>query len=502
MIKRNFFIGDKITYELQDYLYEKSPTIENFDLWAIFRNIISSNIRDGCFEKENNEKGEIIRKFDVSSIQKIRNKYLKHKFKKSLKFSPICDSPSCLFLYHFDDIFKDNINGFLYNRYKDPYYEILDKCFSTKRIQVFSYPNQEEIKYYHKSTVIYDYLFRESEDEILGNIIAHNVDFEARVRDFIELISYAYKTQKIVDRNISYKQVINYLFEILYWKEFYLIIFRNAQPRLLFSSCYFDSPSTYGACAACELLNIPFVDIQHGCVTSHFLNWKFKNKLMHRMLPTYYLTWNDFQTRFFKRNDNQESYIKPQTGCHMWLNKFHKRDFPNKSENNLISFKNKYPKRILFIQQFIEHSWNIKRLKELIEKGDSDWLWLYRFHPLFPDQAKDEIYKSFEKYDNVDFETANQCPMFYLLECMSACITRYSASGFEAESYGVPTIFVDSLAKYYYSDLIDDKKFIFCEDIAGICNIIRNLNHSPSAPFPLSVLNEQQLLRSVKSILQ
>ena len=56
MIKRNFFAGDKITYKLQDHLYEKSPSVDNFDLWAIFRNIISSNIRDGCFEKENNEK--------------------------------------------------------------------------------------------------------------------------------------------------------------------------------------------------------------------------------------------------------------------------------------------------------------------------------------------------------------------------------------------------------------------------------------------------------------
>lgn len=501
MVKRNFFDGDKLTYKVQDQVYDKSPTIDRFDLWAIFRNIISSNIRDGCFEKERNATNHPIRNFDVSCIQKIRNRYLKHKFKKSFRNFPKEEKPSCLFLFHYQDIFKDNINGSLYNRYKDPYYEFINKSFFTKRIQVFSYPTPIENKYYHESLVVYDYLFRESEDEILGNIKERNVNFEVEVHSFIELILQVYEELEIEDRIISCKQVMNYLYEVLYWKEFYVFIFRKIQPRLLFSSCYFASPSTYGACAAGELLNIPFVDIQHGCVTSHFLNWKFKSKSMHRILPTHYLTWNNFQTRYFERHDNDEGYIQPLTGCHMWLNKFKKRDFPNGFEKILKSFKSKYKKRILFIQQFIEHGWNISRLKELIEMGDSEWLWLYRFHPLYPDQAKDKIYKSFEKYANVEFETANQCPMFYLLESMSACITRYSASGFEAESYGVPTIFVDRLAKHYYSDLIDNKNFILCEEIPHICNIIKDINNPKIRNYSLTNFDENQLLNTLKELL-
>ena len=120
---------------------------------------------------------------------------------------------------------------------------------------------------------------------------------------------------------------------------------------------------------------------------------------------------------------------------------------------------------------------------------------------LYPDQAKDEIYKSFEKYDNVDFKTANQYPLFYLFECVNACITRYSASGFEAESYGVPTIFVDSLAKNYYSDLIDDKIFILCEDIPRIINIIKDLEIPQKKINFLPSSEENQLFKTIKSMI-
>jgi len=502
MIGRSFIEGDRLMYKVQDQIYKNSPTIDCFDTWAIFRNIISSNIRDGCFNSYVNEENNSTRLPDPSRIQKIRNNYLRKKFKKNCRSLRFQESPSCLFLYHYEDLFKDKLNETLYNRYKDPYYEFLKEHFSTQRIQVFSYPKSTDNNYYHKSSIVYDYLFRESESEILGNISKKNVEFEIKVKAFLDLILQVYRDLEIVDRSISHNQVISYLKEILYWTEFYLVIFRIIQPRSLLSSSYFDSASIYGASAACEMLNIPFIDIQHGCVTSHFLNWKFKSKSMHRFLPSHYLTWNDFQTRYFENQDNQEGYIQPLTGCHMWLKKFQKRDFPHDFEDTLKGIKNTYKKRILFIHQFIEHSWNIKGLKELIEMGDSEWLWLYRFHPMYPDEAKEKIYKSFESYTNVEFETANQCPMYYLFECVNACVTRYSASGFEVESYGIPMIFVDHAAKHYFSDLIDDEKFIFCEDISGICNIIRDLNHSPSTPFPLSVLNEQQLLRSVKSILQ
>ncbi len=439
-----------LTLNIQSELEHLSPSIGNVCLWPVIRNAIYDNLFHGHFASNSDYPNELL-KTSKNPITLLKSIWCLRKSKILIR--NLYDSKNKhLFIFEPDGVeFNEKIDGKRFNHYKDPYYEALDEYSKVDRLKIIEEPTSFVSNDFHASEETSLYLYKQYK-------LLHKIIFSIRHKKQIkELDLYISLINKIYDENniskkLYFNKIISFISEIFFYISYYTLILKIKSPFSVFTCCYFRSIHSYAIMVASKNLGIPTFDIQHGCITHHFLHWsKASNEYL--FLPDHYITWGDIHEHFFNKK-SPTNQISPLSGFNLWLHKHKRGDIPKPSCYK-INKNLKYKKKVLFIHQWVKHRWNTTSLIELINNCPKDWLWLYRFHPSTEGLMRREIETAFEDIENVEFEESSKLPLPCLLDETDICITRYSATAFDCYDYQTPVVFVDNGALLYFEDIID-----------------------------------------------
>ena len=465
----------ELTLTIQNKLESLSPSISNINLWPVLRNAIYDNLFHGHFSPNAGHPNtpEKSSKSPVSFLKGIWC-YIKSKnLIKNLKKS----NNKHLFIFEPDGVeFKEYFREKKYNHYKDPYFEAINKYSQADRLKIIQEPISAEKIDFHSSEETSLYLYNQYNS-------IHNIFFKFFHRKILrEINNFIYSINEIYDelnisKNLDYSKFIYFTSDIFFYIKYYIYLLKIKSPISVFTCCYFRSIHSYAIMVASKHLGIPTFDIQHGCITHHFLHWNRKN-IRYKFIPDYYVTWGEIQTSFFNKVSDTNQ-IKPISGGNLWIQKYKNNEIKI-PKINIINTNNKYDKKILFIHQWVKHQWNTSKLIELINKCPQNWQWLYRFHPSTDASMASEIQTAFKGIKNIEFEESTNLPLPCLLEETDFCITRYSAAAFACFDYQTSVVFVDKGALLYFEDFIDDRKNHLVESTEEIIKILKTSESTSS----------------------
>lgn len=446
--------------QLLKYLGEKYqsdfPPLLNVNYFPIIRNYINNIL---LHEK---------------NIGQSSSKTLKPTFEKSFSFKKLIsfflfifksiynnkNKPELLFVSENNDLYPDMIQKKLFSRYKDPYFYKYSKIISCGKI----YITDNDISQFCIPGIKYSAKFLYN----FKNLILYFF-FLIKRKEFSILIQYLNFIKKNETNSVEFNlsdQFFLDLVDVIFWHLIFIFILKVHNPCYIISSCYFISSSNYGLFAAAKSLKIPSIEIQHGSITSHYRNWikcKSRNKLI---LPDYYLTWNSKQTEQFIK---LKSPILPITGNNEWIRySLNNNNFKNPTYKNSV-------KKYLFIHQYLDHEWNTRRLK-LILDGLVNYQLFYILHPLTSFTSKEYIKEFFKDSSYVTIFESQKINLMKLIYDSDCLITRYSASSIEAVDLDTNVLLIDEKSLHYFEDYTKENKMIFLNNIKEIISFLNNLH--------------------------
>lgn len=219
--------------------------------------------------------------------------------------------------------------------------------------------------------------------------------------------------------------------QIIAFTELFKELLTMMAPKLVIQVCYYV-PQMMGLTLACNMLNIPCVDYQHGLHTSPHPGYNFGHIPADgfQMVPQHFFTWGDeprdaLSKTFSKQNFHsahaagKPSFLARKTGT---------LKAGIGAERLSEKIEGKTP--IVVIFPLITSQEALMALREAITNSPADWIWLFRAHPLFPS----EEFKWLKEHclSRIEHESTSQVSIDELLAIAKHVVTVSSTTVYEA----------------------------------------------------------------------
>ena len=400
--------------------------------------------------------------------QKLRDDYQNKrdvwKLNKWLKRLPKVDH---LFLAH--TFYRVHYDNTLFNRFFDTYvsqqqlgsnYIYLDGKSKLetpyfRENQVYFYNEYKNI--YHKTTKIND----------INNFSKINLSGYQDFDKFIRQLDYA----KSFYRQFCLKNIYHYLTYIKKNLDFFSLILNRCQPSQVYSLCYYGGDLPF-IMALANNNKIKTIDYQHGPqidVHMAYASWTQIPADGYAMVPKNYWCWDKPSAEIINHwAKNHDSYQTEVVG-NFWINYWQTKSETFKKEGYILYSLQPSPVKLseLFTPQiirFIKHQ---------------NYTWFLRLHPRQLDKKVKivEFLKNEGVFDLVEIEEATTQPLPLLLANCHIHLTQYSGCAIEASLMDKTTVFLNTIGKEAFPDMIKEDKGIYIdpESVAFDQQLIRLL---------------------------
>ena len=254
------------------------------------------------------------------------------------------------------------------------------------------------------------------------------------------------------------------IYSILMLSKFFEKRLAIIKPKFVFIPEFYNAISM-ALSLACYRRNIASVEYQHGAQNDYhrmYTHWNTIPETGYEFLPKYFWCWGNVSADRIRTWAKKSSYHKVIIGGNLWMlkNQCNSRGSNNSSEKQLRHYKDG-KKHILITLQAWPDYFNFDILS-IMKESPSNWCWHIRQHPLHRLPSKD-IKKYFldQKIRNCEIEYSSSAPLYTILQSTDVHLTGFSTVAFEAQAYGIPTIFFHENALHGFSGLIDNVFFCY-----------------------------------------
>jgi hypothetical protein len=464
--------------DLQDYtskLYDAEQKVDvnrfqsnGVELWPLYRYQAISMFKNSKIYYSKREKN-IIRNTPIKNF--LRLVYCKIiLYKKVTKYinSTLKEEPTDIFLYSKNSAHSDQIDGGWYDKFVDPFFELLYSNYKIRKIElVFS-------KDLPKDRRVIDTTFiniKDFEDYYLHtNKYNKSLDLSKNTRELSKLTSIDF-----VDGTVNYA-----FYEILKYKEIFSLILKRIKPKFIFLKCYYEYDS-FGLVLAAKELGIKTIDIQHGKQGIYHPMYTHFSKIPqngYKLLPDYFWNWGDESKINIEKWQNNITAHKAIVGGNLWMGKWKFSNFykyENDLEKGFIDFLKKSERVILYsTQPVISDGILPGHIIDAIHRSPANWTWLIRVHP-FQKLSEKEILILIGKCNaKIEIKYSTKLPLYLLLKNVTHHITLWSSTCFEANSFGIPTIISHTFGAKLYEKFFESNVFFYSVNPDDMIELIKS----------------------------
>lgn len=300
------------------------------------------------------------------------------------------------------------------------------------------------------------------------------------LENFDEFVNYIENLSKKHGFSISFlKNLEKRILKIESLITFFEATLKKIKPSLGFVVCYY-SDTTMAFIAACKLLNIKVVDIQHGVQTGDHPAYSFWGKIPQEgfdLLPNYFWCWG--KTEFSEFVKWKTPNHLPLKGGNPFLNIWLNQDSEiGKVYDRKLEFieKDNKPIILLTLQFSIEQINLIKHIIDVIRQTQEEFNWWIRLHPSLISQQKDfEAYFFSNKINIYQLGIPSKLPLYSLLRKANAHITHSSSTVIEAANFGIKSIITSPLGVELFQNIIQQKMAVGVYEKENIIVEIKNI---------------------------
>jgi hypothetical protein len=436
---------------------------KNIRLWPLFRLQAIAMFRS---EKDYHAKKERKPALSDSLKDKLLNPYYSRKFLKEFRAhlrQQLEGKPVDVMLYSKAAAYTDKVDGKVYNRFIDPFFEKLHAKYKTLKIELCENETVPQNRLYD-SVCINQHAFRSHFFYKYKNDPALKISASDAFAELKELTGLSFEGEKI---DSAFR-------EIVYYRELFREIFRFQQSRLAFVKCYYEHDA-FGLMLASKESGIKTVDIQHGKQGVFHPMYSHFSKIPeggYNLLPDYFWNWGKESAENIGRWMNRKDLHEPVVGGNLWLGKWKYGEVykaGHEEEEKFLQSLKTYERVVLYSMQPLDNELIIPvELKKAIGSSPAGWIWLLRRHPFQKISATEIRALAGETKAAVEVDFASSVPLYHLLKSITNHITLWSSCGFEASEFDKPTIIAHPFGKKAYEAQISDGIFTYAENAAEI----------------------------------
>lgn len=265
--------------------------------------------------------------------------------------------------------------------------------------------------------------------------------------EFTEFIlrikAYGFNSEDFTKEKILYQSILTLRIADFYEK----ILRQNPIDYAIVIPYYL--PEGMAMCLACNRVNIPCADIQHGLVIGNigYDFWDSIPEEPYELLPTHFFVWKkqdaDCILKWTKRNN---VFIGGNISMGVYENLETLKDKVDIRTHILVTLQPSFDPEVIF---------------NAIDKADPDnFFWWIRCHPSMGHNIVEQLDIKFGIKGNCDVRIATSKPLLTMLNTADVHVTGFSSVIMEAETCGIPSISVDPNAIRRYPHLVENSSLI------------------------------------------
>lgn len=246
----------------------------------------------------------------------------------------------------------------------------------------------------------------------------------------------------------------------------------KSEPDLVVMSVWY-SREAMAMTLACKRLSIRTVDYQHGAqndIHPMYTNWNLRAEDFD-LMPEIFWTWGEISMKRINKWAKQYKNHRAILGGNLKANYWQKE---NKSSSSLVGTGQNNKPLIYFTLQG-DDAFN-EEILTVLEETQNQMNWVFRDHPRQPISSplKRKIMSASGRKARIVRNTS----LYEDLQKSSVHITGFSTCAFEAEIFGVPTIFTHESASLGQPEVLETNGFLFCftreEIVAGLDKLLQS----------------------------
>lgn len=237
-------------------------------------------------------------------------------------------------------------------------------------------------------------------------------------------------------------------------KKFQRILLR-VKPKIVIISVWYSRESM-AMTLACKRLKISTVDYQHGAqndIHPMYTNWNLRAESFETM-PDIFWTWGEIPMRRINKWASKYSDHRAVLGGNLRVSLW-------KKENESLSPLSQNPqneKPLIYVTLQGDEVFNEEILR-VVSETHKRMNWVFRDHPRLP--ISSSLRSKIASESDRTARIVSKTPLYEDLQRASVHITGFSTCAFEAEVFGVPTIFTHENAFLGQTDAMETGAFVF-----------------------------------------
>ena len=445
--------------------------IDNIEIWPILRSNIFNYLLNNNNQVDIKRKNVIGKNFINNIISKVllimRHLYIyakiilidkKHNIESDNEYNILISSSNV------DRTLKVKGN-LLFDVNCDPFYDIFTKEYN-KKILIFEYfsLDNQNLPRYSKSFCFNIIILKALIYSKFYLLKSHDIQMPEYDKFLIYTNNYGIKN--IVSENEILKNIVFYDFLSNYLVE----KLKKYNVKLVLMMCYY-SAQNFALSLACNKLNIPCIDIQHGCAGGSlhemYYSWLNIPEDGYKLQPSGFWCWDQEDVNAINRWKYKKKKPDIIYGGRLIRKQWIDRtgilyDYYFGKLNNQIKFaKSNFSKIILItLQPGITYpQW----LKDIMLK-QTDFIWIIRTHFII-DTFQTNFISNFSDNNNIIITKSQDYPLEILLSVIDVNITSYSSVIIDAEYFSKPSIMLDKSRCSMYKKYFDLGCLEYAEDV-------------------------------------
>ena len=251
-------------------------------------------------------------------------------------------------------------------------------------------------------------------------------------------------SEKFIKRKIS-QLVFNY--------KYFHAVLKKYNPKIVFTTSYFSWGIALNL--ACNSLNIPSVDIQHGIQGEYhpaYGRWYNIPGEGYPGLPSVFAVWSS----------KEKSAIESWCNGTMHQAVVFGNNFSRYIPESTVVFSHLFDSNKIHVLVSLQKGRGLPALYQDLISLKKNIFWWIRKHPRMTTEEIKDINKILSdlKTSNYNFADASSLDLYILLRHMHFHITEFSTVALQASAFNIPTILVDESGKdYFESEILEGNTF-------------------------------------------
>ncbi|ACS78942.1 hypothetical protein [Maridesulfovibrio salexigens] len=287
--------------------------------------------------------------------------------------------------------------------------------------------------------------------------------------------------------------------------ELYLKYLETIEPCMVILICYY-CPLNLGIALACDKLNIPCIDYQHGIQSHPHLGYNFgyMPPSGYKTIPKWFFTWGESYQKNLENEFAAQTYHQSLIGGKPTHIAWHKGTLPE--DDNLVArFNEKIQGKevICVCLPLLGDKKILKELEKAISESPKNWIWLMRKHPLLT--TEEYIPWFIDDYpEKIEHDICSRISIELVLTHSKHIVTELSTCPQEAlSSFGVKCTLISQIAsEIYYKEEVQQGVFRIAktkDEILNNINVSLREKRIPTETHTTS--NPEYLKKALKKVL-